>query len=88
MILCDWYGVTHYASIWGAVMIVVGLGNMGMSNLMGALYDSETANGSNECYGLKCFVIIFVISTLLSVVSLMSFLVLYKRQIKFLKEEQ
>ena len=87
MIMCDWYGVSHYASVWGAVMVLVGLGNMGMSNLMGALYDSETADGSNTCYGLKCFRITFIISTLLSVVSLMSLLVLYKRQIQFLKEE-
>ena len=88
IIMCDWYGVSHYASIWGAIMALVGLGNMGISSLMGALYDSETADGSNTCYGLKCFRITFIISTLLSVVSLMSLLVLYKRQIQFLKEER
>ena len=88
MIMCDWYGVTHYASIWGAIMILVGSGNLGMSYLMGALYDSEITDESNVCYGLKCFRITFVISTLLSAVSLMSLSILYKRQRKFLKEEQ
>ena len=88
MIMCDWYGVTHYASIWGAVMVLVGSGNLGMSYLMGALYDSKITDGSNVCYGLKCFRITFFISTLLSALSLMSLSILYKRQTKFLKEAQ
>ena len=88
MIMCDWYGVSHYASIWGAIMALVGLGNMGMSNLMGALYDSETADGSNTCYGLKCFRLTFILSTVFSVVTLGSLSILYRKQTKLLQVER
>ena len=88
MIMCDWYGVTHYASIWRAIMALVGLGNFGMSYLMGALYDFEITDGSNTCYGLKCFRITFILSAIVSVVILVSLWILYKRQTKLLKAER
>ena len=88
MIMCDWYGVSHYASIWGAIMALVGLGNMGMSSLMGALYDSETAEGSNTCYGMKCFRITFILATVFSVVTLGLLWILYKKQTKLLQVER
>ena len=88
MIMCDWYGVTHYASIWGGIIALVGLANMGMSYLMGALYDSETADGSNECYGLKCFRITFILSTLFSALTSVLLWILYKKQTKLLQVER
>ena len=88
MIMCDWYGVSHYASMWGAIMALVGLGNMGISSLMGALYDSETADGSNTCYGLKCFRLAFILSTVFSVVTLGSLSILYRKQTKLLQVER
>ena len=69
-------------------MVLVGLGSLGMSYLMGALYDSEITDGSNACYGLKCFRITFIISTLISVVILVLLLILYKKQSRLLHPER
>ena len=77
-VMREWYCVTHHASVSGTIKILVELGNLGMSNLIGALYDSEIENESSMSHGLKCFRTTFFISTLLTVVSLVSLLVIYK----------
>ena len=80
IILSDFYGTTYFPSIWGTFNLFAGLANFVLSFSMGAFYDLEARDGNDTCYGLKCFKVIFIISSLLCVVSLIMLLVLYKRQ--------
>ena len=80
IILSDCYGTTYFPSIWGTFNVFAGFACFIMSYTMGALYDREVPAEEESCYGLKCFRIIFIISTLLCTVSLIMLLVFYKRQ--------
>ena len=79
LIVCDTFGTTHHSAILGAIYLGTGLGNVLISVLMGALYDLEIEDGSNTCYGLKCFRKIFIIDTFLCLAALVMLGFLYKR---------
>ena len=85
IILSDFYGTTYFPSIWGTFNLFAGLANFVLSFSMGAFYDLETRNDDDTCYGRKCFRVIFIISSLLCVISLTMLLVLFKRQEKKLE---
>lgn len=85
IILSDFYGTTYFPSIWGAYTLFGGLASFALSYSMGAFYDLETPGDDDTCYGLICFRMIFIISSLLCGISLTILLVLYKRQEKKLE---
>ena len=85
IILSDFYGTTHFPSVWGTFNIFAGLSSFVLSFSMGAFYDLETADDDDTCHGPKCFRVIFLISSVLCIISLTMLLVLYKREQKKLE---
>ena len=79
VIVCDTFGTKHHSGIFGAIYFGIGLGNLVLSSLMGIIYDLKIEDGSNTCYGLQCFQVIFIINTVLCAIALVMLGFLYKR---------
>ena len=79
VIVCDTFGTRYHSSIFGTIYFGTGFGNLVLSSLMGAVYDLNAEDGSDTCYGLQCFRVIFIISTVLCVSALIMLEFLYKR---------
>ena len=86
-LMADFYGITHFASKWGTISCLFGLGSLAMPYLMGALYDLEIEGKGDTCYGLKCFRVIFIISFVLCITSMILLVSLYRKHIRILDEE-
>ena len=78
----DNFGTTYFASTWGTITLVGGIASLAMSYTMGAFYDLEIEGDSDTCYGLKCFRVIFIISSVFCVASFIMLGILYKKQAK------
>ena len=87
ILISDLFGTTYLASIWGALTLIGGVVAVSMSYTMGALYDLQVAGDDDTCYGLKCFKVMFIISTVLCVASLAMTGVYYKKELTLLNSQ-
>ena len=87
MLIPEYFGTKHFASIWGIITVCAGLAGLALSYSMGALYDMGVEGQDDTCYGLKCFRMTSIISTVICVIGFTILLSLYFKHIRILEKE-
>ena len=88
MIVPEYFGTTHFASIWGIITVFAGFAALAMSYIMGASCDQNIEGDGDTCYGLKCFRPTSIIAVLLCAIGFILLLSIYFRHIRLLANEE
>lgn len=73
------FGVKVFGFNFGVATLALAAGNMSLSAIAGAIYDSHEVEGQTKCYGTDCFQTTFIISTCCCAVAVCLAFVLSRR---------
>merc|ERR1712168_903375 len=68
-IINDFFGAKHFSRNYGFIFMLGGLFNLAVNIMIGSFYDLELGEDGRHCYGLKCFIIFFIISFAMGCIS-------------------
>ena len=82
-ILHERFGQKHFKRDWGLILMLSALVTLALLVLFGSLYEHAISQeGSQDCMGLHCLKVIFIVSAVLSFIAVGLFLLLIRQKLR------